>query len=242
VRCRTLCERKHRQSTPSTTVVITGANKGIGLAPVTEFRRHDHLVVATYRSRSTATELLAKIRPDPAIVPVELDVRHDASTERFVATVAEQVERMDVLVNNAGIAARGTILTTLLSALEDHAQTHAIGMVRTMRAVLRLLGSGSVVADISSILSRMPGSRGWTYYAPAKTFQNAMSLQLASALRPRGVVVVSLHPGWGATDVGGAGAPITPQEAAQTLVCLLRRISPAKSGAFFDYTGSRLSW
>jgi NAD(P)-dependent dehydrogenase (short-subunit alcohol dehydrogenase family) len=228
------------------TAIVTGANRGIGLALVEELLRRDFdAVIATFRALERASELRVLADREPRVTALCLDVRSDHSVAEFAASCAGPVgEGLDVLVNNAGIpASKGSILEAPISELENHTQTHAIGMIRVTRALLPLLMPGAVVANISSTLGTI-GSIGshYTHYAPAKTFQNALTLQLAAVLRARKVAVIAIHPGWVATEIGGAGASLSPTASAKGIVSVVLSGSLADTGCFFDHTGSTLPW
>jgi NAD(P)-dependent dehydrogenase (short-subunit alcohol dehydrogenase family) len=230
---------------PAKTAIVTGAGRGIGRALVAEFRsRGWRPVIAAYHDLTHADGLLVAAAADPGVVPVELDVTSDASTARFAQVCQSYLKGLDILVNNAGIPATpSSILDAPISALVAHAQTHAIGAVRVTQAVLDLLGEGSVVANISSVLGSMGGiGSHYTHYAPAKAFQNALTLQLAAGLRPRRVAVLAIHPGWVATRIGGTGAPLTPTASARAVYDIVARATMADTATFVDYTGRVLPW
>jgi NAD(P)-dependent dehydrogenase (short-subunit alcohol dehydrogenase family) len=116
-------------------------------------------------------------------------------------------------------------------------------MVRVVQAVDGLLARGSVVMNISSVLSSgSSAGEGFTGYVPAKRFQNALTLQIAAALRSRGAIVVALHPGWVATEIGGFGAPTSPSTSARAIVRTSLRLSTEDTGTFIDYDGRPIPW
>ena len=229
------------------TAVVTGANRadGIGLALVRELRaRGCAPVVGTYRDAATAAALLDAAAGDPGVLAAEVDVTSDASAEAFGRWCARRLDRVDLLVNNAGIGASdGSVLTAPIEDLEYQLQVHGVGMLRVTRALLPLMGSGAVAVSISSSLGSIADmDAGSTYYAPAKAFQNALTKHLADAVRRDGVIAFSASPGWVSTSMGGAAAPLTPEESARRLADLVLGAGPEDAGTFRTVDGGTLTW
>ncbi len=227
--------------------VVTGANRadGIGLALVRELRaRGCAPVVGTYRDAATSTALLAETASDPDMLAAELDVTSEQSVEAFGQWCARRLDRVDLLVNNAGLGSvPGSIVTAPIEDLEQQVQVHGIGMLRVTRALLPLMGPGSVALSVSSSLGSIADmNAGSTYYAPAKAFQNALTRQLAATVRADGVIAFSASPGWVATSMGGAGAQLTPEESARQLADLLLGAGPEDAGTFRSLDGGVIAW
>lgn len=229
------------------TAIVTGANRarGIGLAMVRELRaRGEGPVVGTYRDPSRSSALLELADSDDGVLCAALDVSSDSSVDAFARWCREHVEKVDLLVNNAGNSSpTGSIVTTPLAELEAAVQVHAVGMLRVTRALLPLMAAGSVVVNVSSNLGSIAGmGRQAAFYAPAKAFQNALSVQLADTLRPDGIVVYSASPGWVATDMGGTGAPLTPERSAAQLVDHMLAADISITGSFRGLDGREITW
>lgn len=227
--------------------VVTGANRadGIGLALVRELRsRGCAPVVGTYRDAATSTALLDEAASDPHVLAAELDVTSQRSVEAFAQWCMQRLDGLGLLVNNAGLGSvPGSAATAPIEDLERQVQVHGIGMLRVTRALLPLLGPGSVALSVSSSLGSIAGmGSGSTYYAPAKAFQNALTRQLAATVRGDGVIAFSACPGWVATSMGGAGAQLTPEESARQLADLLLGAGPEDSGTFRRLDGGVIAW
>ncbi len=227
--------------------IVTGANRadGIGLALVRELRaRGCAPVVGTYRDPATAGALLDAATSDPDVLAAQLEVTSQRSVEAFAGWCGEQLDRVDLLVSNAGVGSTaGTIVTAPLEDLEYQLQVHGVGMLRVTRALLPLMGRGSVALSISSSLASIAGmSSEATYYAPAKALQNALTKQLAATVRRDGVVAFSACPGWVSTSMGGSGAPLTPEESARKLADLILAAGPGDAGSFRDLDGGVIDW
>lgn len=225
--------------------VVTGANRGVGLALVLELRaRGCSPVIAGYRRRDGSRELLDAADRDPGIVPEALDVCSAESARRFGDACAEWAPRIVLVVNNAGIGATpGSILDSGPEEFEKHLQTHVIGPLRVVHAVLPLLGEGAVIANVSSVLGSVGtvGS-GPSGYAAAKCAQNALTRQLAAALRARQVTCIAVHPGWVRTEIGGDRAPLSPADSAHGLATVLLRSNLSDTDRFVDYQGRDIPW
>ena len=116
-------------------------------------------------------------------------------------------------------------------------------MLRVTRALLPLMERGAVVLNVSSTLGSLERMHeGWAFYAAAKALQNALTRKLAASLRPRGVIVCAVSPGWVATSMGDGGAPLSPGDSARGLIRLAGSFALADSGTFREHDGSTLPW
>ncbi len=229
------------------TAVVTGANRadGIGLALVRELRARGCVpVVGTYRDPATSAALLDLAATDADVLAAELDVASEHSVEAFSAWCAAHLDRVGLLVNNAGVGSTdGSIVTAPIEELEDQLQVHGVGMLRVTRALLPLMGRGSVAVSISSSLGSIAGmGSGSTYYAPAKALQNALTKQLAATVRREGIVAFSACPGWVSTSMGGSTAPLTPEESARRLADLVLSAGPDDAGTYRSVDGEIIEW
>jgi NAD(P)-dependent dehydrogenase (short-subunit alcohol dehydrogenase family) len=227
------------------TAVITGSGRGLGRAIVDELiARGCPRVVATARSLDGATALRSLAERDERVVLHELDVTSGPSIERFAASMYADGRPIDVLVNNAGIGFDDhTIMSMPIENLRRQLETHAIGPLQVVRAVTGLLRRGSVIVNVSSVVSGMHRiGASYAGYAQAKALQNAITRALARTLEADGVIVFALHPGWVATDMSGPGAPLQPEDVARGMVDLMLSSTLADTDTFRDHTGARAAW
>jgi len=184
-------------------VLITGSSTGIGLATALHFARRGHDVHAGIRNAGTAGELLATIdREKLTIRPVTLDVDDTASVERAVREVLSRSQRIDVLVNNAGIGGGGPIEEAPLEFAKAMFETHYFGAIRMIQAVLpgmRGQRSGAII-NVSSVWGRM-GVAGHGHYCAAKHALEAASESLAQEVVSFGIRVAIIEPGVVATPI-----------------------------------------
>ncbi len=230
-------------------VLVTGANRGIGL----EFCRQllaagDH-VIATCRQPGKATALNTLAGEYPGRLHVlPLDVAQPKSRAELVRElplVLGDDARIDLLVNNAGVLHSGERFGHLDQAvLEDSLRINAIGPFLLSEAVAPLLADGARIANLSSVMGSITrqGAFRSPSYGASKAAQNLLNAQLAHALAARDIRVLSLHPGWVQTDMGGAGAEVTPAASVAGLLEVIDAATPAQSGSFLDWRGQTVPW
>jgi NAD(P)-dependent dehydrogenase (short-subunit alcohol dehydrogenase family) len=225
------------------TVLITGANRGIGLELARQYHAAGWSVIATARDPDAATELRA-IGAD-ILVP-----RLDVASQESVVALAKSLENrpIDLLINNAGVfASRGTKLTDLdLADFEDSMQVNAIGPIRVTQALLPNLraGKGKKIVGITSTLGSLANNTdgGFYGYRESKAALNMFLRTIAAELRSEGFICIPLHPGWVQTDMGGPSAHLTPKESVTGMRKVIDNLKPADSGKFWEYDGSNLPW
>jgi NAD(P)-dependent dehydrogenase (short-subunit alcohol dehydrogenase family) len=225
------------------TVLVTGAGRGIGLALAEALIARGDRVIATVRDPFRLPETL-KSAPKERIAVVGMEVTDDRSVARAAASVDEPI---DALVNNAGIhGARGA--TALDADLAEMAQVLAVNTIAPLRVARAFLphlkrSERPRIMTVSSQMGALSGSaQGSLAYRTSKAAVNKAMQGLAVDLRPQGVTVVVVHPGWVRTDMGGGGASLSPAESANGLLALLDRLGMAETGRFFRWDGTEHPW
>ena len=232
-------------------VVITGANRGIGLALTGGLIDAGHRVLAGCRTPSQAGELRA-LGPE-AIVGV--DMADAASVAAFAREADQQFGAIDLLINNAGIDARSAgcdfdkrgPMVIEPEAVLDVTRVNAVGPMLLTRHLAPALSrpDQSVVVNVSSQLGSMVvgGSRGGDVaYNVSKAALNMVSVMMADRLGKHDIAVVALHPGWVRTDMGGERGELAVEDAAATLVATIGELTMADSGRFIRPDGSDHPW
>jgi len=224
----------------SRTVLVTGANRGIGLEYARQFSARGYKVIGTARDPGDAKELSAV-----AARVEQLDVADAAS----VAALARRLEGVpiDILVNNAGIFDRAdtSIDKVDFGMMERTFAVNTLGPLRVVQALLPnlRLGQGKTIANMSSQLGSIENSNGrWYAYRSSKAALNQVNKVLSAELGPDGFTCVVLHPGWVRTDMGGENATYSPQESVTGLVTVIENLKPADNGRFFDFKGNPIPW
>ena len=226
--------------------LITGANRGIGLEFVRQLLARGDRVVATCRHPGKATALNTLAGEYPGRLRVlPLDVANDKSRAELVRELPLVCERIDLLVNNAGVLHSGERFGELSPAhLEDSFRINAGGPLLLTQALTPTLADGATVANLSSMLGSIAGTAqfGTPSYNISKAAQNMATVLLAHALRDRDIKVVALHPGWVQTDMGGAGAQVAPADAVTGMLKVIDGLRPQDSGRFIDWCGEAMVW
>jgi NAD(P)-dependent dehydrogenase (short-subunit alcohol dehydrogenase family) len=227
------------------TVLITGANRGIGLELAHQYLNVGWTVLACCREPGQAQRLSALVGEDLEIFP--LDVRDPQSIAALAAALRERP--IDVVINNAGIA--GPREGQRLGALADEAwldvlSTNTLGPARVAEALLENLARSDspVLVTLSSVMGSIANNDSGGYYAyrSSKAAVNAVMKSMATDLRARGITVLLVHPGWVRTDMGGPQATISVEESAAGIREVIDEAKPEASGSFVDYTGAALPW
>ena len=219
------------------TAIIIGASRGLGLGLAQELGKRGWQVTATQRSPSAALGEAARAG-GIAIETADID---DAAS--VAALAARAPGPFDVIFINAGVmgpqATADTVAPADLAALM---MTNAVSPVRTARALLGHLKPGGTVAFMSSILGSVAlRQHGMAeLYSASKAALNSLSRGFA-AVEAKGRPVLTLHPGWVKTDMGGAGADIDVATSVTGLADVLE--GEALPGhRYLDYTGKTLPW
>jgi NAD(P)-dependent dehydrogenase (short-subunit alcohol dehydrogenase family) len=217
------------------TVLITGGNRGIGLELARQYvERGDEVIVACRHSSVQLTELGVKIISDV-----------DVGSAQSVAGLASALEgtRLDRLVNNAGILSRDSLDELDYAALERQFQINSMGPLRVTAALRPNLSSGSKVFIITSRMGSIDDntSGGYYGYRMSKAAVNMTGKSLSVDLKPAGIGVFLLHPGYVSTDMTGHhGTPVS--ESAQGLIARMDELGIEQTGTFWHQEGYPLPW
>jgi NAD(P)-dependent dehydrogenase (short-subunit alcohol dehydrogenase family) len=227
-------------------IVVTGASRGIGLEFVRQYLERGETVEAAARSPERS-EGLAKLKPRfrETLRLHACDVAHDASARTLAASLKDGP--VDLLINNAGVMGQtGDLLSLDLEDALQTIRTNSLGPLAMARALLpRLLKSRQPkMAHITSKMGSIADNTSGGYYAyrMSKAALNMASKSLAADLRKDGIVSVVFHPGWVKTDMGGAGALVSPEDSVGSMIRLIDGLTIEQSGKFFGYRGEEIPW
>lgn len=216
-------------------ILITGAERGLGLALVRAYADAGHSVAALCRARTPEIDALA-----PDLID-GIDVTNAAAVRQAAAELGDSP--LDIVINNAGILVEDDLDGIDVAAVRRQFEVNALGPLNVAVAFRRRLRRGSKFVSISSRLGSIAdNASGGDYgYRMSKAAQNMLTANLAHDLGPEGVIVAALHPGIVATGMtGGKGAPA--DEVARDLRDLIDRLDGACTGCFLDRTGKVLPW
>ncbi|MEO8213518.1 MAG: SDR family oxidoreductase [Myxococcales bacterium] len=221
------------------TVLVTGSNRGIGLALCAVYKKRGDQLIATCRTSSPALEHLG----------VEVIDGIDVTSDDAVKTLARRLgeRRIDILVLNAGIlrsdsAGIGPKLD--LASVEEQIAVNAIAPLRLARELTAYLQAGSKIALITSRMGSIADntSGGYYGYRMSKAALNALGMSLARDLADRQIAVTVLHPGFVRTDMTGNSGSVDPHDAASMLVARIDELTLATTGTFRHANGDPLPW
>lgn len=226
-----------------TSVLITGANRGLGLEFARQYAGEGWRVLATCRAPERA-EALRRVAGEVSIHRLDVgNFDHIAALSRALAG-----EPVDLLVNNAGLyGGRPQRLEDLdYDTWAQVLRINCLAPIRMAHAFLEQVALSrrkTIVAISSSMGSIARNTSGGAYvYRSSKAALNAAMKSLAIDLAPRGITVACLHPGWVRTDMGGPDALIEAQQSVAGMRAVIARLGPAESGKFFRYDGSTIPW
>ncbi len=223
-------------------VLVTGANRGIGLAFVRAYAADGWRVHAACREPEAARDLKA-VAGEVSLH--RLDVTHAGHIAALAAEVAAPI---DLLLNNAGIAGpRGLGLGEIdAEAWAEVLLVNAIAPIEVAQAFAEQVAASGrkTMAFVSSRMGSIGEntSGGSVVYRSSKAALNAAVKSLAIDLAPRRVKAVVLHPGWVKTDMGGAGAAITTESSVAGLCRVIDKLTQDMSGRFWNYDGTEIPW
>jgi len=232
-------------------VLITGANRGIGLGLMCEYLKLDSYVLATVR-KSSNTEKLKRVfrqfdRDTQALV--HMDVTNKDSVQRAFHKISNEIDHIDVLINNAGVhpeEGNEPFADLKLDFFKEAFEVNVYGVALVTQVFLPLLIQSqhprivNISSGAGSIAAKCDSSR--YCYSASKAALNMMTRSLANELKPQKIIVVAMSPGWVKTDMGGPNAQLTVQESAHNLVNAIQRIDLKSTGMFLDRFGKATTY
>ena len=227
-------------------VLITGANRGLGLGFVKKYLEKNANVLCTTRDILSSKELLkCKERYPNNIEIFELDLLKENGAE----TLANQLNGMpiDILINNAGVGSSNQHFEAVSS--KPWLEVLKVNLIAPLIITQSLFenvkkSSAKKIYFLSSQLGSIGDntSGGMYIYRSSKTGLNQVVKSLSVDLKPKGITVVSLHPGWVKTDMGGPNAPVSIDKSIEGMIKVIERTDINDTGRFLNYDGTELPW
>ena len=222
------------------TVLITGANRGLGLEFARQFSAAGWKVIGTARRTDSASDLKAL-----GVRVMQLDVTDQKSVDRLARDLGDHP--VDLLINNAGIFPMAATLPEIdFDNITRTLAVNTIGPMRVTRALLPNLRRGeekkivNITSNLGSIADNTDGS--FYGYRESKAALNMFTRSLAAELRDEGFTCIVMNPGWVQTDMGGPNAPLQAPESISGMQAVIARLTPADSGTFWTYEGKQMPW
>ena len=227
-------------------ILITGANRGIGLELTRSFLEHNWKIFACCRTPESADELNRLASGNNDVHILRLDVTDEAQISRVAGELRN--EPLDILFNNAGVKgpqAQNFGNTNVDEYLEVF-RTNALAPLKMAEAFVEQVAASDrkILACMGTLMGSLKDntSGGFYAYRSSKAALHMIVRGLAADLSARGILSVVFHPGWVRTHMGGEEAPLSVEESAAGLTRVLLDMAPENNGCFYDYRGVELPW
>lgn len=229
------------------TVLITGANRGLGLGFVNYYLNKGWAVIACVRDVEGSIELRLLADRNPENLKIEvLDVSKSSSIDAFSKKFQKENQKLDIVINNAGIFIEESFGNWTVQAFMDTYQTNSVGVAMFSQAIVPYIQSKGKLINMSSGLGSVAlnvnPEMAFEAYAMSKAALNIFTKRLSSKLETKGKIVIALSPGWVQTDMGGKEAPLTIAEATLKMGAVIENLSLNDSGKFLSEDGEVLPW
>jgi NAD(P)-dependent dehydrogenase (short-subunit alcohol dehydrogenase family) len=229
-------------------ILITGANRGLGLAMTEKFLTLGHRVLAVIRHKSDALHQLIKKHGDDLNV-FNADVSDEPAVKTVLAEISTRVQHIDILINNAAVHLDPKRVPIERVDFSVYGRTFLVNSVAPLIIIKHALplvrrGERKLIVNVSS----EAGSIGdcWRKseyaYCMSKAALNMASRILQNDVQKDGIKVLAIHPGWFSSDMGGNEAPITPVAAAEQVVALLMKPFQPKGPLYYSPDGQVMPW
>ncbi len=229
-----------------TNVVITGANRGLGLGFVKNYLGKNVDVVSTTRDLKSSKELLALKEKFPNNLEIfELDMLKESAGDILANFLGERP--IDILINNAGVGSTNQHFEAVSpKSWLEVLKVNLIAPLMITQSIINNVkkGSDKKIYFLSSQLGSIGdnASGGMYIYRSSKTGLNQVVKSLSVDLKAQGITVVSLHPGWVKTDMGGPNAPVSIDESIEGMMQVIDSTDIRDTGRFLNYDGKELPW
>ena len=227
-------------------VLVTGANRGLGLGFVTNYLEKNVNVVSTTRDLKSSKELLALKERFPDNLEIfELDLLIESAGDSLANFLGERP--IDILINNAGIGSTNQHFQAVSS--KPWLEVLKVNLIAPLMVTQSIIdnvkkGVDKKIYFLSSQLGSIGDntSGGMYIYRSSKTGLNQVAKSLSVDLKPLGITVISLHPGWVKTDMGGPNAPVSIDESIEGMTQVIHTTDIRDTGRFLKYDGKELPW
>jgi NAD(P)-dependent dehydrogenase (short-subunit alcohol dehydrogenase family) len=219
-------------------VVITGANRGIGLELAKLYEARDSVTAICRETNDEIEDIADQVFP-------EIDVTKEEQLPS-IAMVLDKLldEPIDILINNAGLFRNETLHTMDSDSIREQFEVNAIAPLMVTHNLLPLMAEGTKIANITSRMGSIEDNTSGAYYGyrASKAALNAIGKSLANDLKQHGVAVVQIHPGFVQTRMVGFNGDISPEQAAAGIAARIDELTLETTGSFWHSNGQPLPW
>jgi NAD(P)-dependent dehydrogenase (short-subunit alcohol dehydrogenase family) len=229
------------------TILVTGANRGLGLEFTRQYLSEGYAVIAVARNTGAAHRLRQLERDSKGSLSlVEADVADSASVRRAASNI--QTAAIDILINCAGVMGGDG---QAIGSIDYHEwmrvlDVNVLGAMRMCEAFLDRVARSDrrLIVTITSGMGSLADntSGGYIAYRTSKAAVNMAMRTAAIDLKPRGISCVVINPGWVKTDMGGPNAKLTPEQSVAAMRRVIAELGPNDSGRFYNYDGREYPW
>ncbi len=237
------------------TILITGGSRGLGLEFTKQYLSKQFQVFSISRNAESSVELQElKIEYPDLLTIYQVDVSEQQSRYRLYKKISEKVEKLDILINNAGIASGNEKFRYRFGELDqdDLSRSFLVNAIAPLMMIEKFFpllkkARDPIVVNISSIsgsISRKKGNGSTGYgYSSSKAALNMITKMLSNELKANGIKVVSLHPGWVKTTMlYTEKAPLEPVESITGMIRVIESVDMDSTGKYIDWQGNELPW
>ena len=228
------------------TILVTGANRGLGIEFVEQYLNDGNEVIATYRNENSSMDLIKMGNERSNLKLLQLDVSSNKSLNSFAENLGDSP--IDIFINNAGVY--GPRNSSFGNVDEENwipaIKINAIAPILLTQLIIKNIRSGAdkklifVTSKMGSIDDNKGG--GAYVYRSSKTALNAVVKSLSVDLENEGIVVALIHPGWVKTDMGGPNALIDKDTSVRGMTEVISNLDISSTGNFYNYDGSIIPW
>ena len=227
-------------------ILVTGANRGLGIEFVEQYLNEGNEVIATYRNENSSMDLIEMVNERSNLKLLQLDVSSNKSLNSFAENLGDSP--IDIFINNAGVY--GPRNSSFGNVDEENwipaIKINAIAPILLTQLIIKNIRSGAdkkliyITSKMGSIDDNKGG--GAYVYRSSKTALNSVVKSLSVDLENEGIVVALIHPGWVKTDMGGPNALISKDTSVRGMTEVISNLDISSTGNFYNYDGSIIPW
>ncbi|EWH10186.1 short-chain dehydrogenase/reductase SDR [Catenovulum agarivorans DS-2] len=228
-------------------VLVTGADRGLGLAFVTHYLSLGCHVIATTRREQYTNELAELQRVHSTKLDIQhLDLADEQSINSFAQQLADKKRKLDLVINNAGISQIQQFGRWDSATFLQHFMVNSVAPALVAQAAIPFITAGGklvqITSGVASLQLNIGADIGLDAYAASKAALNSISRRLSAKVAEQNIIVTLLNPGWVQTDMGGEQATMSIEDAIKLMTQSIEKLTLEQSGKFIEADGSIIPW